>query len=43
MNPLNYVDERWFCRTLLTLALAWVVYVYATRPGLRPTECFAGD
>ena len=38
MNPLNYISERWFWVALYALLLAWVVYLYATDPGPRPTE-----
>ena len=42
MNLLSYVDERWFWGTLLALTLAWAGYLFATDPGLRPTERIAG-
>jgi hypothetical protein len=43
MNPLNHIDERWFWGAFIALMLVWVVYLYATRPPMRPTDPVPAD
>lgn len=38
MNPFHHISERWFCRTLVALMLAYLAYTIATDPGPRPCE-----
>jgi hypothetical protein len=38
MSLIRLVESDCFWNVLIVLMLAWVVYLYATRPPMRPTN-----